>query len=93
MPTYEFLNKNTNEIEEHRMSYTVLDEFKQDNPHLERYFAAESLHVMGDAMRMSVPGLKKNDSAFEKYVIGRMAETIPGNNIRKNHKNRGSREW
>ena len=38
MPTYQFLNTETNEVEEHRMSYTVLDEFKQNNPTLQRHF-------------------------------------------------------
>ena len=61
MPSYEFLNKNTGELEEHLMSYTKLDEFKEQNPHLERYFAPENLPVLGDSMRMSLP----------KYKIGR----------------------
>ena len=34
MPRYDFLNTETNEIEEHMMSYTKLDEFKENNPHL-----------------------------------------------------------
>ena len=34
MPRYDFLNSNTGEIEEHTMSYKVLDEFKENNPHL-----------------------------------------------------------
>jgi hypothetical protein len=41
MPTYTFVNKNTNEREEHRMSYTVLDQFKLDNPHLEQHIFVE----------------------------------------------------
>ena len=34
MPTYEFLNKETGQFEDHFMSYTKLDEFKENNPHL-----------------------------------------------------------
>jgi hypothetical protein len=30
MPSYDFLNKNTGEVEEHRMSYTALEQFKLD---------------------------------------------------------------
>jgi hypothetical protein len=45
MPTYDFLNKQTNTIEEHRMSYTVLEEFKQNNPHLQLHLSAENLPV------------------------------------------------
>ena len=36
MPSYDFENKETGEIEEHIMSYTKLDEFKKDNPHLKQ---------------------------------------------------------
>jgi hypothetical protein len=37
MPTYQFRNKDTGEITETRMSFTVLDKYKLDNPHLEQY--------------------------------------------------------
>lgn len=37
MPTYDFKDKKTGEIEEYMMSYTKLDEFKADNPHLQQY--------------------------------------------------------
>lgn len=36
MPSYDFENKETGEIEEHMMSYTKLDQFKIDNPHLKQ---------------------------------------------------------
>ena len=36
MPTYEFKNKNTGEIEEYILSFSEVDKFKKDNPHLER---------------------------------------------------------
>ncbi len=84
MPTYDFLNKETKQIEEHRMSYTVLDEFIQNNPHLQRYHSAENLPVFGDVGRMSVPGTKTADSAFEKGVIQRIKDTVPGNAIHAN---------
>lgn len=91
MPTYDFFNKNTNQVEEHKMSYTKLDEFKAANPHLERYF--NSFPGLGDSMRMSVPGIGQPDIAFERGVIQRMKETIPGNTIGKNHKTKLPREW
>ena len=93
MPTYDFMNKNTGEVEEHAMSYTVLDQFKEDNPHLERYFSPEGLAGFGDGMRMDTPGIGKADSTFEKYVINRMKETIPGNTIKTGHKTKMQREW
>ena len=92
MPRYDFMNKNTGQVEEHTMSYTVLDQFKLDNPHLERYFAAADVVGLGDGMRMDTPGTGKADSTFEKYVIQRMKETIPGNTM-GGHKTKMPREW
>jgi hypothetical protein len=92
MPTYDFLNNNTNEIEEHRMSYTVLDEFIINNPHLQRYHSAENLPVFGDGTRMSVPGIGQPHAAFERGVIQRMKDTIPENTM-AGHKTKLPREW
>lgn len=91
MPVYQFLNKDTNEVEEHMMSYTKLDEFKEENPHLERYFAPEHLPVLGDSMRMSLPKYGQGDPAFEHNVIQRIKETVPGNTLHKTHKTQGSK--
>lgn len=93
MPRYDFKNKETNEIEEHQMSYTVYDQFLIDNPHLERYHSAENLPVPSDAMRLDVPGTKKCDPAFEKYVINRIKEKVPGNKLGERHKTHCSKEW
>jgi len=93
MPSYDFINKNTGEREEHRMSYTVLDQFKLDNPHLEMHIFAENLPVMSDGSRLSVPGMGRADSSFEKYVINPMKERIPNNTIKSGHKTKAPREW
>jgi len=92
MPLYDFLNKETNQVEEHRMSHTELDQFKLDNPNLERYFSFDNLPGFGDGMRMDTPGIGKADSTFEKYVIQRMKDTIPGNTM-GGHKTKMQREW
>ena len=92
MPTYDFLNSETNEVEEHRMSYTVLDQFMVENPQLQRYPSAENLPIMGDGTRMSVPGIGQPHAAFEKGVIQRMKETVPGNTM-SGHKTKLPREW
>ena len=89
---YTFLNKNTNEIEEHTMRLAEYDQFKENNPHLERYFSPEGLAGLGDGMRMDTPGTGKADSTFEKYVIQRMKDTIPGNTM-GGHKTKMPREW
>ena len=93
MPTYPFMNKNTGEVEEHIMRLAEYDQFKADNPHLERYFSPEGLVGLGDGIRMNTPGTGQADSTFEKYVIGRMAESIPGNTIKKYHKTKIPREF
>lgn len=89
---YTFLNKNTNKIEEHTMRLAEYDVFKQNNPHLERYFNIEGLAGLGDGMRMSVPGIGQPHMAFETGVIQRMKETIPGNTM-SGHKTKRIREW
>lgn len=93
MATYTFLNKDTNEIEEHVMKISELDTFKQNNPHLERFFTLDSLPTFGDGMRMDTPGIGKADSTFEKYVINRIKESVPGNTLHRTHKTKMQREW
>jgi len=89
---YTFLNKNTNEIEEHTMRLAEYDKFKEDNPHLERYFSIDGLAGLGDGQRMSVPGIAQPHAAFETGVIQRMQESIPGNTM-SGHKTKRPREW
>ena len=93
MPTYVFLNSDTNEIEEHSMSYKVYDEFLSKNPQLTRYYSPENLPVFSDGVRMNTPGMGKADSTFEKYVINRIKESVPGNTLHKTHKTKAPREW
>jgi len=93
MPSYDFKNLETGEITEHKMSYTVLDQFKKDNPHLEQYHSAENLPKFSDAGRMSVPGTATADKAFEQGVIQRIKDTVPGNTLAKSHKTKMPREW
>lgn len=92
MPNYDFRDINTGEVKQYTMSYTKLDEFKEQNPNLEQFHSADNLPVMSDGSRMSVPGIGKPDSTFEKYVIGRMKESIPGNTM-GGHKTKTPREW
>ena len=73
MPTYEFINKKTKKLEEHIMSMSAYDEFKKNNPHLERY--------IGDAPLFSYSGTgdfagKKTDNTW-KEVMHKIAEQNP----------------
>ena len=56
MPSYDFLNTETNEIEEYTMSYTKLDEFKENNPHLKQQILGAPLTVGGVGDRVKVDG-------------------------------------
>lgn len=73
MPTYEFINRKTKKLEEHVMSVSAYDEFKENNPHLERY--------IGDAPLFSYSGTgdfagKKTDNTW-KEVMHKIAEQNP----------------
>ena len=93
MPTYKFRNIESGEVTEHVMRISELDDFKQNNPTLERYFDIEGLAGLGDGARMSVPGAGVPVKAFEQGVIQRIKETVPGNTLGKSHKTKLPREW
>jgi len=92
MPTYDFKNKETGEITEvFFTSWKDKDKFLEENPKFEQTMLKAP--ALGDAMRMSVPGTTKADSTFEKYVINRIKETVPGNTVKDGHKTKMNREW
>lgn len=91
MPYYKFRNKETDEITEIVMRISDLDAFKVSNPNLEIYI--DAVPMLGDGMRMSVPGIGQPDAAFEKGVIERIKQSVPGNTLAKNHKTKLPREW
>jgi hypothetical protein len=76
MPRYDFLNTETNEIEEHMMSHTKLDEFKENNPHLKQQISAFNI-VGGTGDRI------KTDSGF-KEVLSRIGDAHPGSSLNTN---------
>jgi len=72
MPSYEFLNTKTRKLEEHVMSISAYDEFKKQNPHLERYIAsAPALNASGDK-----PVDKRTDNTW-KEVLSKIGEQNP----------------
>ena len=60
MPTYEFYNTETEEIEEHLMSYKDLDKFAEDNPHLKKRISATATY------------LKQGQHLTKQVVIGKI---------------------
>ena len=69
MPSYDFYNEETGEVEEHFMSYTKLDEFKENNPHLKQQVTAPNL-VGGVGDRV------KTDAGF-KEVLSKVGSKFP----------------
>jgi len=73
MPTYEFINKKTKKLEEHFMPMSVYDEFKENNPHLERYIDNAPMFSYSGAGDLSG---KKTDNTW-KEVMHKIAEQNP----------------
>ena len=44
-------------------------------------------------MEISVPGVGQPDARFEREIIGRIKEKVPGNTLAKSHKTKTPREW
>jgi len=62
MPTYTFRNIDTNEREEHLLKISEYDQFKADNPHLERIIEAPRI---GDAV---LQGVTKTPDSFNSLL-------------------------
>jgi len=84
MPRYDFLNNETGEIEEHFMSYTKLDEFKADNPHLKQQVSAPNI-VGGTGDRV------KRDAGMNE-VLSRIAEKHPNSKLADSHGNKSIKD-
>ena len=63
MPTYEFRNKETGEVIEVVMKMSELDEYKKNNPHLERYITGSP--GLSDPARL---GLVKPAAGFRDLL-------------------------
>jgi hypothetical protein len=81
VPTYEFLNKKTGEIEEHVMSYKVYDDFVKENNHLERYIGSPPLHSYSGVGDFAG---KKTDNTW-KEVQAKIAEQNPRSPFAEQH--------
>jgi len=67
------LNTKTKKIEEHIMSVSAYDDFKVDNPHLERYYSDAPLFSYSGTGDLSG---KKTDNTW-KEVMHKIAEQNP----------------
>lgn len=76
MPTYTFIDKNTNEIFDIIMSMRDLDEYKKENPNHERYFDEVPALVSGSG--------PKGDSGFQD-VLTKISEAHPDSALADRH--------
>lgn len=84
MPTYAFRNLETDQIEEYHIRISEYDQFKLDNPHLERYIDEAAGTIGG------VGGIK-TDSGF-KEVLSKVAEAHPNSALANKHKTKSIKE-
>lgn len=75
MPTYQFRNKNTDEVIEKIMTISNRDTFLENNPEYEPYHSAGIM--LGDPVRL---GFTKPDQGF-KEVLQKISEKNPNNNL------------
>jgi hypothetical protein len=85
MPTYDFRNEETGEVFEMQMSISEMEKYLKKNKHIKQ---AVSRVALGDSVHL---GITKPPSDFQKNVIGRIKESVPGNKI--NSKFGIPREW
>ena len=71
MPVYSFHDTETEEEFELQMSYDELKQFLVDNPKVNQTFRMNLVDPVGI-------GVTKPPSDFQKYVLGRVKETVPG---------------
>jgi hypothetical protein len=71
MPTYSYLNTQTNEEINVVMSISEVDEYEKNNPHLQRIY--EKMTIVDPV----TVGALKPPADFTKHVLGRVAN-MPG---------------
>ena len=79
MPSYDFENKETGEVEEHMMSFTKLDQFKKDNPHLKQVIlSAPSIDYDGgqSILKRAGDGWKEVQDKIRGGLPPRMRDNI-----------------
>ena len=75
---YTFLNTETQQVEEHSMRMSEYDEFKEKNPHLDRYHEPGRGPAMGYSVRL---GIRKPDNGFRE-VLSKISDANYKSNLR-----------
>ena len=76
MPTYNFRNKDTGEETEIVMRISELDQYKENNPHLEQFLTRAPAIARGHG------STRQFDSGF-KEVLQKIDERTPGSELKK----------
>jgi len=88
MPKYLFINFETEQLEEHSLKISEYDQFKLDNPHLERYIDGApmfSYNGTGDF------GSRKPDDTW-KEVLQKIGEQNPGSALDRQVNKRSAKQ-
>jgi len=86
MPTYDFLNTETDEVEEHFMSISAKTKFLKDNPHMKQTYTKVPGVVSGTISAGNV------DNHGFKEVLQKVGEAHPGSAVASEHTRRTGKE-
>jgi hypothetical protein len=85
MPSYDFLNTETGEVEELFMSFTKLDEFKKNNPHMKQQVSAPN--IVGGTISVH----ENKDGGFND-MMQRIGDANPGSQVAKKYNKRTAKQ-
>ena len=85
MPTYDFLNTETNEVEEHLMSISQKEQYLKDNPHMKQHYTK-----VAGIVRSS--GTTNVDNHGFKEVLQKVGEAHPFGSVADEHTRKTGKE-
>ena len=86
MPTYDFINTETDEVEEHFMTISAKENYLKDNPHMKQHYTKVPGIVSGTISAGNV------DNHGFKEVLQKVGEAHPGSEVQKEHTRRTAKE-
>lgn len=86
MPTYDFINTETNEVEEHFMSISAKDKYLKDNPHMKQCYTKVPGIIRGTISAGNV------DNHGFKEVLQKVGEAHPNSAVAQQHTRRTTKE-
>tara|TARA_B100000073_G_C23695713_1_gene558256 strand:+ start:1250 stop:1576 length:327 start_codon:yes stop_codon:yes gene_type:complete len=86
MPTYDFLNTETNEVEEHFMTISQKEQYLKDNPHMKQHYTKVPGIVSGTISAGNI------DNHGFKEVLQKVGEAHPGSAVASEHTRRTGKE-